>query len=422
MIALAALLLASVAASAETLTFQRAIDLAMGHSTAMGIAVADQVRAKDLLSETRNGYIPQLTVGSGAAKSWGFPLTIEGSAPAIFNVNTSSYLYNPAQQEFMKAARTDWLASSTATKDQRQQTILDVALTYDQLDKALAKLRALTDESEHAEHAETVMRERMQEGIASKADIMRASLAAARGRMRLAEAQGSVDLLRQHLSQLTGVPAKEIDIDADSMPPLPDIAPNEDLSAKALANSTSVQVADERAKAKELRARGEHKLLYPAIDFVGQYGLFTRYNNYDVYFRQFQRNNATVGVAVRFPFLNYTQKAHAEAADAEALRARREADAARNQVSSETLRLQALVQQLTAARDVAQLDYELSQSDYEVVQTKLQEGTATIPEQETARIAMSEKFAALQDASFELDKARLQLLRSVGDLEKWALP
>src|SRR5512146_834651 len=166
----AALLMASLGAHGETLSFQRALDLAMGHSTAMGIAVADQVRARSLLSESRNAYIPQLVVGSGAAKSWGFPLTIEGSAPAIFNVNTQSFLFNAAQREFIRAARTDWLASSTTTQDQRQQTILDVALTYDQLDKATAKLRALTDESEHAEHAQTVMRARVQEGIQSKAD------------------------------------------------------------------------------------------------------------------------------------------------------------------------------------------------------------------------------------------------------------
>ncbi len=417
----AALLLASLGAHAETLTFQRALDLAMGHSTAMGIAVADQARARSLLSESRNAYIPQLVVGSGAAKSWGFPLTIEGSAPAIFNVNTQSFLFNAAQREFIRAARTDWLASSTTTQDRRQQTILDVALTYNQLDKATAKLRALTDESEHAEHAQTVMRARLQEGIQSKADLVRASLAVARARMRVAETQGTVDLLRQHLSQLTGVPANEIEVDPDSMPPLPEVDPNGDLTKKALASNTAVAVADQQAKAKELRALGEHKQLYPAVDLVGQYGLFTRYNNYDVYFQRFQRNNATVGVVVRFPLLNFAQRAHAEAADAEALRARREAEAVRNQVSADTLKLQALVQQLTAARDVAQLEYELGQSDYEVVQAKARVGTASIPEQESARITINEKFAALQDVSFELDKARLQLLRITGELEKWAL-
>src|SRR5204863_337159 len=84
----------------------------------------------------------------------------------------------------------------------------------------------------------------------------------------------------------------------------------------AVGSSPQIKQASESAFAKHLRALGEHKVSYPAVDFVAQYGLFSKANNYQKFFARFQRNNATVGVAIRFPFLNFAQRAHAAAADA----------------------------------------------------------------------------------------------------------
>jgi outer membrane protein TolC len=411
-------------ANAQKIPFQRAITLAVTHSAGMGMAVADQMKARQGYLELRNGYIPQVIFGSGLGKTFGYPMSIEGSAPSIFNITSQSYLYNPAQKQFMRSARTEWNASGLTLQDQREATILETALTYIQLDQAGRKLAALQAESEYAGRAETISRERMQEGVDSKADVTRASLVAARVRLRLAELQGNVDVLRQRLSQLTGLDARELETDTGSIPARPEIKPNDDFVTRALQNSPAVKAAEEKAKASEQRAKGEHNALYPAIDFVANYGLFTKYNNLDLLFPQgrFSRNNATVGIAIKVPFMNASQRAHASAADADAIRARSEARAARDQVASDTLKLQRAVQQLTASRDVVQLEYEVAQADLETAQTRAQSGMATIKEQETARIEVSEKQAALADAQFELDRAQLQLLRSTGELEHWALP
>ena len=118
---------------------------------------------------------------------------------------------------------------------------------------------------------------------------------------------------------------------------------------------------------------------------------------------------------------NASQRARAQAADADALKATKQAEAARNQVSEETLRLQHAVAQMQAARDVAQLEYEIAQKNLTAVQTRMDEGTSTIHDLDDARSQSSERFIALQDVTFELERAQLGLLRSTGDLEKWAL-
>jgi len=135
----------------------------------------------------------------------------------------------------------------------------------------------------------------------------------------------------------------------------------------------------------------------------------------------FRQNNATIGVSIRFPLFNASQRSRAQAADADALKATRQAEAARDQASEETLRLQRAVTQMQAARDVAQLESEIAEKSVAAVQTRLDAGTATLHDLNDARSQASERFIALQDVTFELERAQLGLLRSTGDLEKWAL-
>ncbi len=123
-------------------------------------------------------------------------------------------------------------------------------------------------------------------------------------------------------------------------------------------------MAADRATALDFRARGEHRLLWPTVDFAAQYALLATFNNYQDFFRagSFQQHNATIGVVIRFPFLNFSQREHAQAADADALRAHRQVEDAKSQVSEETLKLQRSVEQLAAAQDVADLQYQIAQS------------------------------------------------------------
>ena len=58
-------------------------------------------------------FLPQLVVGSGLGKSFGYPMSIEGAAPSVFQVNYQSFLYNPAQSEFIRSAKEAWLASAS---------------------------------------------------------------------------------------------------------------------------------------------------------------------------------------------------------------------------------------------------------------------------------------------------------------------
>jgi outer membrane protein TolC len=424
---LAVLLFLPASLLAEPVTLHHAVELALNHATGISIAAADEQHASASYRELRNSYIPQLTAGAGIGWSDGFPLSLEGAAPSLFNVTAQSALINPALKDFIRAAQSDVAVSNLHIKDQRNQIIQDVVLSYAELAKWELRLSRLREAQAGEEQMEAAVAQRVKEGIDSEVDSTKARLSVARVRLRLAEAGGATDVLRQHLSRLTGLPIASFEIDPESVPALPvvkqEVKQEEDLSGKVTDANPVVQAAVEHARAQYLRAKAEHRSLWPSADFAAQYANLATYNHYDRFYQpgSFQPNNATVGVAIHLPFLNLAQHARVQEAESEAFKAKKQAEAARNQVSEETLRLERSVAQMQAARDVAELEYEIAQKSIEAVHTRMDSSAANLHDLDNAQTQASERFITLQDVSFELERSQVALLRATGDLESWAL-
>ena len=416
------LLMRSTQAAAEPLTLKRSVQLALTHSTAMAQASADEQRVFASYHEARDQYVPQVVVGAGIGDSWGYPLSLEGSAPSLFNASAQSALVNPALRDFVRAARSEYDAVRDVNKDRRSQVIQDTVLTYLELAKWERLTAHLREVQGDALKMEQLVTQRIQEGVDSAQAGTQARLTTARARLYVTQADGAADVLRGALSQLTGIPAASLEIAPDSVPPLPQADVPADLASKAVQSSPTVLYAQEHAVAQGFRARAEHRTLWPSVDFATQYAVLAKYNNWLEFFqnRAFERNNATVGVVIRFPFLNFSQRAHAQAADAEASRATKEVENTKNQVSQEVLKLQRSVEQLQAAQDVSQLEYELVQSNVNAVEIRMNSGTAGLHDEADARTDLAEKFNALEDAKFQLLRTRIGLLRATGNLDSWA--
>src|ERR1039458_8345369 len=280
---------------AEPLPLERAIRLALAHSTSSAIANADVQRTFASYRELRNNFVPQLNIGSGLGWTYGYPLSIEGSAPALVNAVAQSSVFNPAQRQFLGAAKIDWHAAEFQEKDQRNAVIQDVAVTYAELAKWEARLVRLQQDEAQAQQMEQAVSERLQEGVDSAVDLNKAKLTAARVRLHRAEARGNADVLRRHLSTLTGLPVPSIEIAPETIPALPPVAPEEDLSEKAIASSPAIKFAEQHSLAESMRALGEHRALYPSMDFSAQYARLSTINNWNDYYRKFQPDNATIG-------------------------------------------------------------------------------------------------------------------------------
>lgn len=408
-------------AVAQTLTMRHAVELALSHSGQATLADADHQKALAAYHEARSAYLPRLVLGSGLGASYGFPLSLENAAPSLFNVTSQQVLYSPAQSAFVKAARTGVQASTLSTRDQRDAIIQDTVLTYIELNKWTQNADLLQASLSNNHKTEEIEQQRIAAGVDKPVDLNRARLATAQIQMRVAEAKGSADVMRLRLSQLTGLPPDELSTDPDSIPNFPEVKQEDDLSARAVQANPAVKAAQQQALSKQFTAEGEHKSLYPSLDLAGQYAVLTNFNNYKTYIQNFQTNNASGGLVIRVPFFDSTQRARAAQAKADSIRAGREAEQAKQSVALETLRLQRMVQELQAAMDVAQLQYQVAQSELDATETRLQSQIGTLREEQDARSKTEVAYNSLLDTHLALEKAKIGLLRNTGELEQWAL-
>jgi outer membrane protein TolC len=86
------------------LTLKQAITLALQNSSELAVAKARFAVAQQQETQARASFRPNLFTGSGAAYTYGFPMTPGGSAPSIFNLSYVQTLFNPPLRGQAKAA------------------------------------------------------------------------------------------------------------------------------------------------------------------------------------------------------------------------------------------------------------------------------------------------------------------------------
>ncbi len=415
------MLAAALPLCAQSIEFRPALELALQHSGVMVAATADRARAAARYRAERYAYIPTVTFGSGLGYSFGQPIAVGGQFPTLFNVTHDQTVLNFATRATIKAAHSDSIAANIDYLDRAEQVILDTSLLYIELDNSQQQLTAAQQQKQAVEHALYIAQQRQQEGVGSVLDSKRAELDTARVELRIAELETNIDVLRERLGRLIGLSPATLATVSDSIPATPAARADDDLASVALANSASVRVADERLRGAQARARAEHKMNYPSINFGGQFAQYASFQNYAQYYKSFSLEAYSFGISLRIPILNLAQNARAAAADADALHAEADAQIARDKVAADAVKAQHTIRQLEASSKVARLEYEVAQANIDAVQLQVQNGHASAREQEMARADVANRQVALLQSQFEYIRAQLQLLRQTGELHAWAL-
>ena len=168
------------------------VELSLTHATGAAIAAPTNDTRRGGVRELRGNYIPQISTGAGLGYSYGFPLSLEGSAPSLFNITAQSALLNPSLKEFLQASKSDSAAASLKSKDERNQIIQDAAQSYAELAKWEQRLAKLQETEADAREFEAAVAKRTKEGVDSELDETKARLSAARVRLRIAEARAQL--------------------------------------------------------------------------------------------------------------------------------------------------------------------------------------------------------------------------------------
>jgi outer membrane protein TolC len=204
-------------------------------------------------------------------------------------------------------------------------------------------------------------------------------------------------------------------IDERAAPPAP---PSEDAAVqRAIEADHEIRGLESAIAAKELEIRGHRASRLPRVDLIAQYALFAKFNNYEDFFRRFQRHNGQIGVSFELPILaGPAVNALTAQGQAEIQRLCTETLAVRSRIARDTSRAFQQVREAEMARDVARLELDIAREQLSIVLAQMEEGRAAMRQMEEARFAENQRWIALYDAEYALEKARWGLARHTGDL------
>jgi outer membrane protein TolC len=154
------------------------------------------------------------------------------------------------------------------------------------------------------------------------------------------------------------------------------------------------------------------------VALVGQYSVLSKFNNYDEFYKKFERNNVSVGVQITIPLFASKTRATVALAKSELNVAELTLGNKRQEVRLDIQQKARTVRELDATREVARLDLKLAQETLQLNQSEFDEGRLTLRDIERARLDESDKWVAFLDADFARQQGQLSLLQATGQLAK----
>jgi outer membrane protein len=402
----------------RVLTLQDAVRMALAHSPQILLAKAQTIRASEAVRESRSLNRPQLYTGTGLAYNNGFPLSIEGSAPSIFQIGASQPILNKKNANLIREAEESVKASRLGTESARNDLVMKTATVYYELyrarrvvDLATAQLDAVLKQMETVESL-------LEAGKARPVDATLAGTAVNSARQQLLVAREEAMLAVIELKELTGLPDS---ISIKTLEPQIDSPAfeqeGEALFREALEHTPEILQAEANLRAKEFHVEAEKGERRPRMEIISEYALFSRSNHYEDYFNRFTRNNYLLGLSIQVPLFD-------------GFRTSARVAQSRQEVTEEQCRLQRIKSDLKldiqrglsalriarGASDLARSDMEAAMEMVQVNETLLQSGRISSKDFEETRLQLQQKESAQLEADQALFQRKLEFLRTIGSL------
>ena len=401
-----------------TLTLKRAIELALQNSKDIQVAKLQARLADHSAQITHSQFLPNLYAGSGAGYTYGIPETPGGRAPALFNLTYTEQVLNEPLRGQAKELQEQARSQKILLEDARSRAISQTAAAYLELGMVQHSLDLLRKEGESADKILEVTQEREKENLELPVEVTRSQLTKARVVQRILQLEAREDELEVFLRNQTGLAADTpLSVSPEE---LPGEAEQEgaNLVALAMENNASLRVSESDVRAKEFRLTGEKRGYYPTLELVSVYSLLAKFNNYDQFFRTFQRNNYNAGVQVNIPLFSAQTKANINLAQTNLEVAKANLANKKTEITSSVRQKTRHLRERDAAKEVARLELQLAQQDVTVLQSQFNEGKVNLRELERAHLTENEKWMQYLDANFQRQQAQLDLLQTAGQLDK----
>ncbi len=406
-----------VHAEVHSLTLQQALEIAARQNPDVALARLDAQRAEQGIKVAQDPFHPHVYAGSGLAYTYGYPNSIEGNAPSLFEVRTDEALYNRPKSYQLAAAReaahgSDYGAQAKA--DEVAYQAADLFLTASQTEREsntissqLPSLQKVVEATEAA----------VNEGSQLPLELKRAQVNLAISQERIGSDRLDEDYYEMMLAVALGFPATDRVKPLDSDLPSAVAPPSEQEAADmALRNNRELRQMQSNVLAKQLDLRSYKAARLPQIDLVAQYALFAKYN-YAQYFQKFQANNFQLGASITIPLLiGSASRGLSEQAYTDMAKLRIQMDQVRNRILTDTRRSYEQWQKAESIRNLYRMQLDLAREELTVLLAQNGEGRISMSQVEQGRLEESNKWIALYDAEAQVTRAKLAILRQMGTL------
>ena len=404
-------------AEVHPLTLRQAVDVALKQSPDLVLARLDEQKAQAGIRVAKDPFVPKVYAGSGAAKTWGYPSSIEGSAPSIIQARTDMALFNRPKSYELARVRENARGAAIGVQSKTDEVAYQTASQFLDIQQMVRSLQSLRLEVESLDHVSESVKLRVEEGRELALENKRVAVDLARARQRSEGLSADLDFAQASLAVVLGFPA------GDRVQPVdderkPGEIPETEQAARDLAfeNSREIKRLESEMLAKGFEVREYKSTRLPIVDVVAQYSLFAK-STYQDFFTHFQRNNGQVGVSIQIPLLvGSAPKGLASQAEADILQLRTQVNQARNRIELDTQKNYQELKKSHAGAEVAKLDLDYAREQVSVLLAQLGEGRVARQRVDDARLNEQEKWIAFYDAQHTEDKARLNILRGTGTL------
>jgi outer membrane protein TolC len=402
----------------RALTLKEAIRMTLERAPEVSLAAAQVVRAEQALRETRSLNLPQVVAGTGLAYNNGFPLSIEGAAPSIFQIGLTQSMFSKKNRNLVREAEEASKASRLAPESTRNELAAKTALVYYELNQAIILKDLWSDRLQAAVKDQQITESLLEAGKVRPIELTLAQTATANARQQLLVAEEQSKMAAAELCDLTGIPdgtplqTTEPQIDDSLLN-----QPAESLYRRALETSPEMAQAEANLRAKEFHVEAEKGEGRPRIDAISQYALFSKTNNYQDFFNRFTRNNFIIGLSIQVPILTgHRISARVAQSEQEAAEARLRLQRMKSDLKLSVERSLSSLRIARGAADLAGREVEAARQSLQVSETLLQGGRMASREVESARSQLREKEIAQLESQKSLFQRKIELLKAAGSI------
>jgi len=400
------------------MSLRQAVDTAIQQSPEIALSRLEAEKARQAIRLARDPFFPRLVTGSGLAYSNGFPMSIEGSAPSVIQAQAIAYIFNRPQSYQVAVARENARGAVLASSGKRGEVAWRVAALYLDAERAARIGELARKEVESQQKVFETVQARVREGRALPLAEKQAALNVARARQAAGELEDEQAAAETALAVGIGLGPEHRVRPNGQERPAPELPSGEGQAQReAVESSKELRQLESQMVAKGLEVRGAKSARLPRADLLAQYSMLAKFNNYDEFFRKFQRNNGQVGVSFQIPLSAGPGVSAQTATDqAEIARLRIQLADTRNRITTDVQQSFRELRKAETAEEVARLDLDVAREQLSVDLARIEEGRLGLGEVEAARVVENQKWIAFYDARYAVEKARWGVLRLTGGL------